>query len=102
MSFDLAFHQCCQGGGSLGVGLQACPGKPYDSCTLNLDNTLKRCLRQRSAVESKTGHLKVDGQLGRGFIKGTMGDAINVFLCNPGHNSRKILARISPLCLNIW
>lgn len=35
--------------------------------------------------------MKADGLLGRNFLKGMQGDAIN---CGAGHNLRKILARI--------
>ena len=121
------------------VGIQACPGNPYDGHTLDgqlgqverltgklpaytfvdrgykghgipeersrvlisgtrkLGYTLKRHLRRRSAVEPEIGHLKVDGRLGRNFLKGMQGDAINAILCGAGHNLRKILARLRAL-----
>jgi len=124
------------------VGIQACPGNPYDGHTLKaqldqvekltgkvpaqtfvdkgykghgvapersqvlisgtrrLTYTLKRHLRRRSAIEPEIGHMKSDGLLGRNFLKGTKGDAINAILCGAGHNLRKILARIRALlCL---
>lgn len=126
------------------VGIQACPGNPYDGHTLDgqldqvaritgkvpgttfvdrgykghgipeersrvlisgtrkLGYTLKRQLRRRSAVEPEIGHLKADGLLGRNFLKGMKGDAINAVLCGAGHNLRKILDRIRLLCLDIW
>jgi len=59
--------------------------------------TLKRHLRQRSAVEPEIGHMKNDGLLGRNFLKGMKGDAINAILCGVGHNLRKILARLRAL-----
>jgi IS5 family transposase len=124
------------------VGIQACPGNPYDGHTLGaqidqvekltgkvpthtfvdrgykghgvpmersrvlisgtrrLAYTLKRHLRRRSAIEPEIGHMKSDGLLGRNFLKGAEGDAINAILCGAGHNLRKILARIRALlCL---
>jgi len=61
---------------------------------------LKRHLRRRSAVELEIGHLKADGRLGRNFLKGIQGEAINAILCGAGHNLRKILARLRALlCL---
>ncbi len=126
------------------VGIQACPGNPFDGHTLDgqldqveritgkvpgttfvdrgykghgvsekrsrvlisgtrkLGYTLKRHLRRRSAVEPEIGHMKADGLLGRNFLKGMQGDAINAVLCGAGHNLRKILARIRLLCLDIW
>jgi transposase, IS5 family len=72
------------------------------SGTRKLGYTLKRHLRRRSAIEPEIGHLKADGLLGRNFLKGTAGDAINAILCGAGHNMRKILTRIRLLCLDIW
>lgn len=41
--------------------------------------------------------MKSDGLLGRNFLKGVEGDAINAILWGAGHNLRKILARIRDL-----
>jgi hypothetical protein len=43
--------------------------------------------------------MKSDGLLGRNFLKGVEGDAMNALLCGAGHNLRKILARIRLLWL---
>ena len=64
------------------------------SGTRKLGYTLKRHLRRRSAVEPEIGHMKNDGLLGRNFLKGMQGDAMNAFLCGAGHNLRKILAKV--------
>lgn len=72
------------------------------SGTRKLGYTLKRHLRRRSVVEPEIGHMKADGLLGRNFLKGMQGDAINAVLCGAGHNLRKILARVRLLCLDIW
>lgn len=58
-----------------------------------LGYTLKRHLRRRAAVEPEIGHMKKEGLLGRNFLKGMKGDAMNAVLCGVGHNLRKILAR---------
>lgn len=121
------------------VGIQACPGNPFDGHTLDgqldqverltgqlpamtfvdkgykghgvpeersrvlisgtrkLGYALKRHLRRRSAIEPEIGHMKGDGFLGRNFLKGMQGDAINAILCGAGHNLRKILARLRAL-----
>lgn len=122
------------------VGIQACPGNPFDGHTLEgqldqvecltgkrpvmtfvdrgykghgvpearsrvlisgtrkLGYSLKRHLRRRAAVEPEIGHMKADGLLGRNFLKGMQGDAMNAILCGVGHNLRKILARLRALC----
>jgi IS5 family transposase len=75
-------------------------GIPKERCrilisgTRKLGYTLKRHLRRRSAVEPEIGHMKNDGLLGRNFLKGMQGDAMNAFLCGAGHNLRKILAKV--------
>jgi IS5 family transposase len=71
------------------------------SGTRRLGYALKRHLRRRSAVEPELGRMKNDGLLGRNFLKGMLGDAMNAFLCEAGHNLRKMLAWIR-LCLYRW
>jgi len=53
--------------------------------------TIKKELKRRSAIEPEIGHMKNDGHLGRCYLKGTEGDAMNVILVAAGHNLRKIL-----------
>ena len=48
--------------------------------------------RRRSAVEPKIGHLKSDNRMGRCFLGGLVGDAINAVLAAAGSNLRKLLA----------
>jgi IS5 family transposase len=43
---------------------------------------------RRSAIEPVIGGLKSDGHLGRNFLRGTEGDAINLVLAAAGHNLR--------------
>lgn len=54
----------------------------------------KRRLKRRSAVEPVIGHLKRGHRLGRNFLKGTLGDQINVILAAAGHNMSKLLAAL--------
>ena len=62
---------------------------------------IKKKLKRRNAVEPVIGHMKADGRLGRNFLKGTQGDAMNALLCGAGHNLRKILRRLALLCAQI-
>ena len=55
---------------------------------------LKRSLKRRQAIEPIIGHLKSDGLLDRNYLKGTLGDQMNVLLCCAGHNLRLILKRL--------
>ena len=55
---------------------------------------LKRSLKRRQAIEPIIGHLKSDGLLGRNYLKGTLGDQMNVLLCCAGHSLRLVLRRL--------
>jgi len=55
---------------------------------------MKKELRRRSAVEPVIGHMKNDGKLGRNYLLGALGDAINALLCGAGHNIRLILKKL--------
>lgn len=50
--------------------------------------------RRRSAIEPKIGHLKTDHRLGRCFLKGLAGDAINAILAAAGSNLLKLLRQV--------
>lgn len=64
--------------------------------------SIKKKLKRRNAVEPVIGHMKNDGSLGRNFLKGIAGDAINALMCGAGHNLRKILRQLALLCARIW
>lgn len=53
--------------------------------------SMKAALKRRSAIEPEIGHMKQDGKLGRCYLKGVLGDAMNVILSGAGHNIRKLL-----------
>jgi IS5 family transposase len=63
---------------------------------------IKKKLKRRNAVEPVIGHMKNDGRLGRNFLKGEDGDAINALLCGAGHNLRKILRQLALLSPHSW
>jgi IS5 family transposase len=63
--------------------------------TRQLTRTQKKCRKRRSAVEPKIGHLKSDNRLGRCFLKGLAGDAVNLVLAAAGFNLRKLLWAIA-------
>jgi IS5 family transposase len=53
-----------------------------------LTPTIRRELRRRNGIEPVIGHTKADGLLGRNFLLGSDGDAINAVLAGVGHNLR--------------
>ena len=62
---------------------------------------IQRELRRRSAIEPVIGHMKIDGHLGRNFLKGYAGDQANAVLTAIGHNFRLILAWLRLLLCRI-
>jgi len=58
----------------------------------------KRRRKRRSAIEPKIGHAKTENRLGRCYLKGLSGDAMNVVLAAAGANVRKLL-RLLPRAL---
>jgi transposase, IS5 family len=48
-------------------------------------------MRRRSAVEPVIGHVKSEHRLGRNYLAGRAGDAINTVLA-VGYNFRRLLA----------
>src|SRR5882757_7980825 len=53
--------------------------------------TIKRELRRRSAVEPVIGHAKAEHRMGRNYLAGTHGDAVNAVLAAAGYNFRRLL-----------
>ena len=64
-------------------------------------NSIRRELKRRNAIEPVIGHMKNDGRLGRNYLKGTEGDAINVILSGAGQNLRLILRHLRVFWLKI-
>jgi IS5 family transposase len=61
------------------------------------DQKRKQC-RRRAAIEPIIGHLKSDFRLCRNFLKGVLGDAINLLLAAAAWNLRKwLIAFFAPL-----
>ena len=54
--------------------------------------TIRREIRRRAGIEPVIGHMKEDGHLGRNFLSGAAGDAINVVLAAAGQNLRLLRA----------
>jgi IS5 family transposase len=66
--------------------------------------TIRREIRRRAGIEPVIGHMKEDGHLGRNFLAGNSGDAINVVLAAAGHNLRLLrawLIRLLALLLSL-
>ncbi len=71
------------------------------SSSKHLTRTGRKRKRRRSAIEPKIGHVKQENRLGRCYLKGLAGDAINVILAAAGANLRKLL-RLLPCAWRAW
>jgi transposase, IS5 family len=60
----------------------------------SLTRALRRALKRRNAIEPIIGHTKHDGLMGRNYLKGAAGDAMNAILAAAGHNLRIILRKL--------
>ena len=68
------------------------PGTPLKRDTrYQRDKKRKRC-RRRAAIEPLIGHLKNDHRLGRCFLKGVVGDQINLLMAACAWNLKKWVA----------
>lgn len=52
---------------------------------------IKRAMRRRSAVEPVIGHIKAEHRMGRNYLAGEHGDAINAVLAAAGYNFSLLL-----------
>jgi IS5 family transposase len=70
-----------------------------DSPRLNASEYAKRKARKnfgrRSAIEPVIGHLKSDFRLARNYLKGTIGDAVNLLMAAAAFNCRKWMRTLS-------
>jgi IS5 family transposase len=67
--------------------------------------TIRREIKRRAGIEPVIGHMKADGHLGRNFLAGAAGDAINLVLAAAGHNLRLLrawLARLLAFLLSLF
>lgn len=67
-----------------------------------MTNAIKREMRRRSAIEPVIGHAKAEHRMGRNYLAGQNGDAINAVLAAAGYNFRRLLAWFSLLLSTIW
>ena len=62
---------------------------------------IKREMRRRAAIEPVIGHIKNEHRMGRNYLAGTEGDAINAILAAAGYNFRLLLTWLR-LLLRLW
>lgn len=65
------------------------PGTPQPGATEHAKRKARKNFGRRSAIEPIIGHLKSDFRLARNYLKGTIGDAINLLLAVAAFNCKK-------------
>jgi transposase, IS5 family len=60
----------------------------------NITKTKRRRHSRRAAIEPVIGHLKRDYRMGRNFLKGIIGDEINVLMAAAAMNFKRVI--------NLW
>lgn len=75
------------------------PGVPKAGATAYARRRARERFRRRAAIEPRIGHLQSDFRLGRHFLRGVQGDAINLLLAATAANLRLWLRRASA-CLD--
>lgn len=75
------------------------PGKPEPTASTYARRKARQRFRRRAAIEPHIGHLKSDFRLGRNFLRGVQGDAMNLLLAATAANLSLWLRRASA-CLH--
>jgi IS5 family transposase len=86
------------------------PGRPKKSDTPYQRRKAWQRFRRRAGIKPVIGHLKHDYRMARNYLKGTIGDATNLFMACAAYNFRKWMRELwhhlslfaAWLCFGIW
>jgi len=78
------------------------PGVPKAGQSKSQSARLRKAFRRRAAIEPVIGHLKQDYRLMRSYLKGILGDSVNVMLAAAAWNLRKWMREAVLFCLQLW
>ena len=73
------------------------PGRPKKKDTRYQRFKARQRFRRRAAIEPVIGHLKHDHRMARNYLKGAVGDAINLFMAAAAFNFRKWMRKLGGL-----
>jgi IS5 family transposase len=77
------------------------PGKPEPTASTYARRKARQRFRRRAAIEPHIGHLKSDFRLGRNFLRGIQGDAMNLLLAATAANL-SLWLRNASACLHAF
>ncbi len=78
------------------------PRPPKKDATAYEKQKMRKRFRRRAAIEPIIGHLKSDHRMKRNFLKGMVGDEINVLLAAAAFNFKKAMRALALLFAWIW
>jgi len=70
------------------------PGRPKKSDTPYQRRVARERFRRRAGIEPIIGHLKQDHRMARNYLKGVLGDAINLFMAAAAFNFKKWMRKL--------
>jgi IS5 family transposase len=70
------------------------PGRPKKKDTQYQRRKARERFRRRAGIEPVIGHLKHDHRMARSYLKGAVGDAINLFMAAAAFNFRKLMRKL--------
>lgn len=68
----------------------------------NISKDKRKRHKRRAAIEPKIGHLKHDHRMIRNYLKGTIGDAMNVMLCAAAMNFKRVMNIFKKKMAFLW
>ena len=71
------------------------PESPSPKSTEHFKRKARKNFGRRSAIEPVIGHLKSDFRLARNYLKGTVGDAVNLLLAAAAFNCKKWMKAVA-------
>jgi IS5 family transposase len=78
------------------------PQKPKKRASAYEKRKARKRFRRRAGIEPVIGHLKSDFRLLRNYLKGSMGDSINLMLAAAAYNFKKLMRQLlAYLCLRL-
>lgn len=70
------------------------PGRPKTKATVYQRRIARERFRRRAGIEGVISHLKHDFRMLRNYLKGTLGDAMNVLLACAAYNFKKLVRQL--------
>jgi IS5 family transposase len=70
------------------------PGKPKKRASAYEKRKARKRFRRRAGIEPIIGHLKSDFRLLRNYLKGSVGDSINLMLAAAAYNFKKLMRQL--------